>query len=264
MMWVLLLVIKKRIPLIYNRIEWWITYLSAWKFIEKISYWVYKITKKWLSYAWKEHLGKEKLEQDSDFINSDLQQKPKTSKKTIIQNNTIQEETPQDTLNRIYEEIDLLKKKDLLEYLKEINPYTFEKVVWTLCEAMWYWRFLETSKSHDWWIDWIIKWDALWFEKIYIQAKRYWNDNQVQWKEMQNFVWALAQTIAKKWVFFTTSLFSDNAKKIADNALKSWQKIVLIDWMKLVDLMFQYNIGVQTGETYEIKYIDTDFFEGLN
>lgn len=229
---------KKQIPLLYNRLDWGISYLFSWKLIEKVGYWVYKITPQWLA-----QLG---------------QNAPK------IPHKNTQEETPQDTLIRAYNEIEWVKKKDLLEYLKDINPYTFERVVWALCEAMWYWRFLETAKSHDWWIDWIVEWDALWFEKIYIQAKRYWDGNPVQWKEMQNFVWALAQTNAKRWVFFTTSSFSDNAKKVSNNASKGLQEIVLVDGDKLVDLMFQYKVWVQVWETYEIKYIDTDFFEGLN
>jgi restriction endonuclease Mrr len=32
----------------------------------------------------------------------------------------------------------------------------------------------------------------------------------------------------------------------------------------LVDLMFRYNVWVQTKETYEIKYIDEDFFLWFN
>ena len=163
-----------------------------------------------------------------------------------------------------FEQLETPKKEELLEKLMEIDPFVFEKVVWTLCESMWYWTFLETPKSHDWWIDWIIKWDSLWFEKIYIQAKRYCEWNQVQWKEMQNFVWALAQTSARKWIFFTTSKFWDNAKKTAENALRSGQEIILIDWKTLVDLMFKYNVWVQIKQTYEIKDIDEDFFLWFN
>ena len=37
-------------------------------------------------------------------------------------------------------------------------------------------------------------------------------------------------------------------------------KIVLIDGQKLTDLMIQHNLGVTVVATYEIKRIDSDFF----
>lgn len=40
----------------------------------------------------------------------------------------------------------------------------------------------------------------------------------------------------------------------------SIQKIVLIDGVRLTNLMIEYNLGVSVIETYEIKRIDYDFF----
>tara|TARA_R110002111_G_scaffold103538_3_gene160314 strand:- start:1398 stop:1607 length:210 start_codon:yes stop_codon:yes gene_type:complete len=62
-----------------------------------------------------------------------------------------------------------------------------------------------------------------------------------------------------KGVFITTSTFDDSAIKKAREAHHS---IILIDGPKLVDLMHQYNVGVQVKTTYEVKEIDYDFFEG--
>ena len=36
----------------------------------------------------------------------------------------------------------------------------------------------------------------------------------------------------------------------------------MIDGKKLVDLMHQYNVGIQIKATYEVKELDEDFFEG--
>ena len=61
-----------------------------------------------------------------------------------------------------------------------------------------------------------------------------------------------------KGVFVTTSQFDNSALKKAHDAHHT---IILIDGNKLVDLMHQYNVGVQIRDTYEIKEIDEDFFE---
>ena len=61
-----------------------------------------------------------------------------------------------------------------------------------------------------------------------------------------------------KGVFVTTSLFDKGAVEKAKNAL---HKIILIDGIKLVDLMHEFNVGVQTKSVYEVKQLDEDFFE---
>lgn len=61
-----------------------------------------------------------------------------------------------------------------------------------------------------------------------------------------------------KGVFVTTSEFHEHAIIKAKNA---HHKIILIDGNKLVDLMFEFNVGVQIKTTYEVKSLDVDFFE---
>jgi restriction system protein len=36
--------------------------------------------------------------------------------------------------------------------------------------------------------------------------------------------------------------------------------VVLIDGERLAELMIEYNLGVSTAVTYELKKVDTDFF----
>ena len=52
-------------------------------------------------------------------------------------------------------------KVDLLEKLKQIDPYYFEKVILTLLKKMGYGDFMETTKSNDGGIDGIISEDKL-------------------------------------------------------------------------------------------------------
>jgi restriction system protein len=141
--------------------------------------------------------------------------------------------------------------------LKEIDPYYFEKVILILLKKMGYGDYVETSKSGDGGIDGIINEDKLGLEKIYTQAKRY-NENKVREKDIRNFIGAMSGDTSKG-VFITTSTFDDSAVK---KARESHHTIILIDGAKLVDLMHQYNVGVQVKTVYEVKEVDNDFFEG--
>jgi len=60
-----------------------------------------------------------------------------------------------------------------------------------------------------------------------------------------------------KGVFVTTSEFDDSAIK---KAREAHHTIILIDGKKLTTLMYQFGVGVQIKDTYEIKEIDDDFF----
>ena len=55
----------------------------------------------------------------------------------------------------------------------------------------------------------------------------------------------------------TTSRFSGEADKIV---AKSQKSVVLIDGLRLVKLIIDFNIGVSKAKNYEIKKIDSDYF----
>ena len=112
------------------------------------------------------------------------------------------------------------------------------------------------GKSGDEGIDWIIKEDKLGLDVIYIQAKRW--EGVIGRPEVQKFVGALAGQRAKKGVFITTSFFTREA---IDYAKQMDTKIVLIDGEKLSQYMIDYNLGVSVQNVYEIKKIDSDYFE---
>jgi restriction system protein len=154
--------------------------------------------------------------------------------------------------NQIEKEV----KNDLLEKLKTIDPYYFEKVILILLKKMGYGEFIETSKSGDGGIDGIINEDKLGLDKIYIQAKRF-SENKVREKDIRNFIGAMSGD-TNKGVFVTTSLFDSGAIEKAKNA---HHKIILLDGNKLVDLMHEFNVGIQIKATYEVKQLDEDFFE---
>ena len=161
----------------------------------------------------------------------------------------------QDLIDEGFSEIELEIKNELLERLKKIDPYYFEKVILLLLKKMGYGDFIETSKSQDGGIDGIINEDKLGLDKIYIQAKRF-TENKVREKDIRNFIGAMSGD-TNKGVFVTTSIFDKGAIEKTKNA---HHKIILIDGNKLVDLMHEYNVGVQIKSLYEVKQLDEDFF----
>lgn len=196
------------------------------------------------------------LHTDKDFINH--RESVKSKKETDLEFNSVNVEnaSPQDLIDSGFSSIKTEVKTNLLEKLKETDPYYFEKVILILLKRMGYGDFVETSKSGDGGIDGIINEDKLGLEKIYTQAKRY-NENKVREKDIRNFIGAMSGD-TRKGVFITTSTFDDSAVKKAREAHHS---IILIDGAKLVDLMLQYNVGVQVKTVYEVKELDNDFFE---
>lgn len=164
--------------------------------------------------------------------------------------------SPQDLIDSGFEQIEREVKDKLLLMLKEIDPYAFEKIILILLKKMGYGDFIETAKSGDGGIDGIINEDQLGLERIYIQAKRY-SENKVRETDIRNFIGAMSGD-THKGIFVTTSTFDEKAKVKARDA---HHKIILLDGSKLVDLMYKFNVGVQTKSYYEVKALDNDFFD---
>jgi restriction system protein len=239
-----------------DRILWGKSYLKMAKYVSYPKRGEVQITEKGKRALEKGFLTLQELQNDQDFINH--RESVKTEKENDIDVDPIKVEnaSPQDLIDSGFSTIEKQVKTELLEKLKEIDPYYFEKVILILLKKMGYGDFVETSKSGDGGIDGIINEDKLGLEKIYTQAKRY-NENKVREKDIRNFIGAMSGDTSKG-VFITTSTFDDSAIKKAREAHHS---IILIDGAKLVDLMLQYNVGVQVKTFYEVKEVDNDFFE---
>jgi restriction system protein len=239
--------------LILNRIAWGKSYLKKGGFIIYPKRGMVQITKKGKE-AINKQLKLKDIEGDTNFM--DFYSDEKT-KGLPNDNSEIKTATPQDLIDKGFAEIDSQVKSDLLDKLKTIDPYYFEKVILLLLKKMGYGDFIETSKSGDGGIDGIINEDKLGLDKIYIQAKRY-GENKVREKAIRNFIGAMSGDTSKG-VFVTTSEFDIGAIKKAHDAHHT---IILIDGQKIVDLMHEYNVGIQIKSTYEVKELDEDFFEG--
>lgn len=165
-------------------------------------------------------------------------------------------EQVQSGISRINEEI----ASELITRLQDREPAFFEQAVVDLLLAMGYGGTKDsgavTQLSNDGGIDGVIDQDVLGLSKVYIQAKRYATDNTVGRPEIQAFVGALSGK-ADSGVFITTSRFSSGASEYAEGVPT---RIILIDGMKLAELMIRFHVGVQVKNTFDIVEVDEDFF----
>lgn len=236
--------------LINDRISWGKSYLKKGGYIEYPSRGMVKITEKGKS-AIQETLTLKKVQSEDGIFDFYKEEDSKIkSEEDIISS------SPQDLIDEGMLQIESQVKEELLEKLKNIDPFYFEKVILILLNKMGYGEFIETKKTGDGGIDGIINEDMLGLDKIYIQAKRY-DKNKIREKDIRNFIGAMSGD-TRKGVFVTTSEFDSGAVKKAKEAHHS---IILIDGFKLVNLIHRYNVGVQIKETYEVKEIDSEFFE---
>jgi restriction system protein len=237
--------------LIDNRIAWGKSYLKKGGYISFPQRGLVQITEKGRNHS--TTLTVRDLENESSLFDFYKQEKG-----AVTVDNKIQAEisSPQDLIDEGFNRIESEIKADLLQKLKSIDPYFFEKVVLRLLKKMGYGEFIETSKSNDGGIDGIINEDKLGLDKIYIQAKRF-NEGKVREKDIRNFIGAMSGD-TNKGVFVTTSEFDEKA---LEKARSAHHKIICIDGIKLVTLMHEFNVGIQVRTTYEIKQIDEDFFD---
>ena len=173
--------------------------------------------------------------------------------------------TPSEALESAYADLREELADEVLAKLKNVSPAFFERIVLDLLLKMGYGGSRADAgkaigRSGDGGVDGIIYEDKLGLDVLYIQAKC-WSDKPVGGPDLRQFAGALQEQKATKGVFMTTSRFTDDAQKVVR---KIGSKIVLIDGMRLANLMIEHGVGVTTMQSYHVKRIDDDYFdEGL-
>lgn len=245
-----------------NRVAWARTYLNKAGLIETPSRGKYKITEEGKSaLASGEEIDLQYLERYESFkafhsvASSDVPS-------SVDQEET--DESPMEVLDSAYQQVITALSSQLMDEVMKLTPPEFEKLVVKLLLKMGYGNGIDdagmvTQQSNDGGIDGIIKEDQLGFSHIYIQAKQWSLTQTVGKPEIQKFVGALQGQQAQKGLFITTAKFSSGALQYAENLLGA--KIVLVDGSALTRLMIKHNVGVSIEHTYEIKRLDSDFFE---
>ena len=237
-----------------SRVGWALTYLKKAKLLEAPKRGVFRITERGqgvLSEA-PPAIDTKYLSQFPEFlpfVRKAVEPPPPTTS------------TPEEALEAAYQALRDELADELLTQLESNSSSQFEQTVIDLLVAMGYGGSLEDAgkaigRSGDEGIDGIIKEDRLGLDVIYVQAKRW--DNTVGRPEIQKFAGALQGQRARKGVFITTSEFSAEAH---DYVSRIETKIVLIDGRRLTHFMIDHNIGVTPTGVYEVKRLDSDYFD---
>ncbi len=169
--------------------------------------------------------------------------------------------TPEEQLANAYTELRESLLSEILETVKKASPMFFEELVVELLVAMGYGGSIDDAgsavgKSGDGGIDGIIKEDKLGLDVVYVQAKR-WNGG-VGCPVVQAFAGSIEGVRARKGVLITTSYFTQDALEYVKKIEK---RIVLVDGQQLAGLMIDHNVGVTVTRTYQVKRLDSDYFE---
>ena len=254
-----------RARLFVNRVAWAKTHLKASGLIDSPRRGFYKMTPR----------GREVLKTNPDRVDLRLlrtfpeYQEFRTSKGegTLegatggVETKDQDQLTPEEHLEYGYQKVREDLAAEILSRVKGASPGFFERVVVELLVAMGYGGSRQDAgstvgRSGDGGIDGVIKEDRLGLDVIYVQAKRW--DTTVGRPEIQKFAGALQGQRAKKGVFITTSDFSKDAEEYA---ARIDTRIVLINGSTLAKLMIDHGVGVTSVASYEVKRIDSDYFD---
>lgn len=252
-------------PSFDNRVGWARTYLKQAGLLQSVKRGYFQITERGTQLLAENpsQIDVALLDRFKEFREFRSRRKTQSEVKSQPQQIEIHsKETPEDALAIAYKSIRRDLELELIEQVKSSSPSFFERLVVDLLVKMGYGGSRQDAgkaigKSSDEGIDGIIKEDKLGLDVIYIQAKRW--GATVGRPEIQKFAGALQGQRARKGVFITTSNYSREAEEYA-SSIES--KIILIDGDRLASLMVDNGVGVSTVGVYELKKVDSDYFEG--
>lgn len=175
-----------------------------------------------------------------------------------------QSATPRERLEAAEKEMRSALLAELLDRVRGLTPEAFEQLIVDLLVKMGYGgsrteAARRLGRSGDGGIDGIIREDALGLDAVYIQAKRYAEDNAVGAPAIQGFAGALLGNGATKGVFVTTSRFTAAARDSASGYRT--HRIILIDGPELAALMVEHDVGVRTVQIVRVQRVDLDAYE---
>jgi len=245
-----------------NRIAWAVTHLHVAGLLQRKDRGVYIISEEGKKALRDMPIDLKYLERYPEYKEWIENKKPDL-KETSQEINRFESETvylpKEEILEKLQKDMKTELENELIERLKNIDPYKFEVLVLELLKKMGYGEPETTQKTKDEGIDGVIKADKFGFDEIYIQAKRW--KSTVGVEVINTFIGTLTGKGASSGVIITTSNFSRDAEIAVERIRASGMKIVLIDGKRLVNLMIEHNVGVYVKYTYEIKAIDENFFE---
>lgn len=244
-----------------NRVHWARTYLKQAGLLKSSRRGYLEITE----------AGKKALQSGEKIDNKYLQrfesfQAFRLRSKSDITSNTDEQntasKTPEEMLRNAHKQIESALAEELIERLQIAKPAFFEQSIVQLMLAMGYGNSKSSGSviggSGDDGVDGVIDQDPLGVDQVYLQAKRYQQNNRIGAGAIREFYGALSLKDVSKGIFVTTSTFTASAIETAN---KLGARIILIDGLDLAHLMIKHGVGCRQVEVYKISEIDEGFFE---
>ncbi len=250
-----------------NRVHWAKTYLSKAGLLESTRRGYFRITERG-----RQVIASNPTRIDNQFLNQFAEfrqfkersaESPATDAATAEPAFVNLTETPDEVMRAAHKQIEGSLASDLLDRVRAAPSAFFERLIVNLLLSMGYGGSTADAgralgRSGDDGVDGVIDQDALGLDRVYIQAKRYAEGNNIGSAAIRDFFGSLDRHKAAKGLFVTTSTFSPAAKETAEFLSK---RIVLIDGQQLARLMIRHNVGCRVEDVLHIKKVDEDFFE---
>ena len=172
-------------------------------------------------------------------------------------------ETPTENIEFAIQQLEDSLAHELITRIMQATPKFLEQIILVLLGKMGYGDGNDTLEHlggpGDEGLDGVINQDRLGLQKIYIQAKRYKQGNNIGRPEVQKFMGALQGQGASGGVFITTSEFSKDAEEYV--AKNMTPRIILIDGFELGRLLVKHEVGVVALRAYKVLEIDENLFD---
>jgi restriction system protein len=256
---------------IANRSHWSLAYLNKAGLIVRVARGVYEISALGREFLVKtpERITIAMLSKFPDFaaLRGATSGSDVTSSETASEAPTVispQSDTLEEQLEATDRELKAELAAALLVRLRSLSPMAFEQLIVDLLVKIGYGGSRREAakrlgRTGDGGIDGVIREDALGLDAVYVQAKRYAEDNTVGAPAIQGFAGALLGHGATKGVFVTTSRFTQQAQQAA--TVYKGHRIILIDGVELARLMIEYEVGVRTVQTIRVQRIDLEAYD---
>lgn len=176
---------------------------------------------------------------------------------SLLQNGSDQQAEKSSALRRLLNEQRSEVRRQIVEALRQVNPYQLENLIKTLLEAMGYENVEVTKQSGDGGIDVIgdIRVGITYVREV-VQVKHHPRSN-IQRPILDQLRGSLHRFKAYRGTIITTGRFS---KGVQDAAFEQGAApITLIDGERLIDLLIEHQIGVKRRSIEVLDFSPADF-----
>lgn len=256
----------KKTRVFEDRMSWALSYLSMAKLLERPTRGHYQLTKLGKLYALKDnsdikvHVKAQVAQRQNQNVDTALSANSQPTQDMPTDQDSL---SPDESWRKSFNQIRQSIHDEIIDTILSKESKALEELAVELLKKMCNSDVgTVTQCSRDGGIDGEVLQDALGFERIYIQTKRYRRDIKVPREDIQAFVGALDGKKASKGVFITTSSYTKDAEKYANEGVSN-HRIKLIDGQKLAEYIYEYSLGMQTTDTLTLKEPDEDYWNGF-